>query len=350
MNVDDDTATMSFGDHLEELRSRIIKAALIPIPLVFITYFFSGEILDWLCLPLRRALRAADLNDRLQVLGPAEALLTQIKISIIAAIILAAPWIFWQAWQFIRPGLYKAERRFVYFLLPGSAFMTVAGVCMLYFVMLPLVLLVLVNFGTVLDDELSLDSLRDQQEVINAAETGAIPILPELANPPAIADLKPGMFWLTHNNEIIIVIRSDRDTPTGEAAEALTGDDSNQPMQLEFRRILLTKSTALTQEFRLTTYINFVMMLMLGMVIAFQLPLVMLLLGWLNLLEASFCRANRKFALFGAAIFGAVLTPADPWSMMAMMLPLYLLYEFGIILMATLPASRIAGDAERRSL
>jgi len=333
---DPDAAAMSFGDHLEELRSRVIKALIVPIPLAVVTYAISGEILQWLILPLERALRAANLPEQLQVLSPAEALLTQIKISLIAALILAAPWVFWQLWQFIRPGLYAQERRFVYFLVPGSAFMTAAGVALLYFVMLPLVLMVLVNFGTVLDDELDLQSLKvaTSQTTDVGAETDAPPParIPLLNVPPA--EPKVGDMWLTQDNDLMIVVPGERgggDQTTGAAPP------------LSIRRIPLPRSASIAQQFQLSTYVSFVLILALGMAIAFQTPLVMLLLGWLDLVRVDWLRRNRRYALFGAAVLGAILTPADPWSMVAMMAPLYLLYELGIILMVLFPASRVAG-------
>ncbi|MGI9014785.1 MAG: twin-arginine translocase subunit TatC [Phycisphaerales bacterium] len=355
----DETATMSFGDHLDELRSRLMKALILPLPLMFVTYFFSAEILDLICRPLRSALRAAGLNDRLQVLSPTEALMTQIKISVITALILAAPWILWQAWQFIRPGLHRKERRFVYFLIPGSAVMTAAGLAVYYFIMLPLVLYVLVGFGTVLDDELSLAALKQEQAAVEAdiaaeIDAGTVapttptttPTLGQLLNVPILAfppdKLEPGMCWLTRHHELIIVVPA----VLGADPTTLPRDEAGNYAEgaLELRRILLVKSTAISQEFRLSTYVSFVMLFALGMVIAFQTPLVMLLLGWMNLASVHWLRANRKYALFGTAVLGAVLTPADPGSMVAMWVPLYLLFEFGILLMALLPAKKIAGS------
>lgn len=337
-NYFDDSATMSFGDHLEELRRRIIFAILPPFPLIFVLWPFSDDLLDLIIHPLRRALLSEGLDDRLQVLSPPEALLTQLKVCVIGAIILTAPWILWQAWLFIRPGLYRQERRFVYLLIPGSGVMTAAGLAVFYFIMLPLVLIVLVRFGVALDDELTLDQLRQDLPAIEVAPE-EVPRLPFFEGIPT--ELAAGMWWLTPDHELMIVVPERRglnpnDPPVDEMGSPL-------PIELTVRRIRLIKSTALSQEFRLTTYVSFVLVLALGMVIAFQLPLVMLLLGWLNLASVSYLRKNRKYALFGSAVLGAFLTPADPWSMFAMMIPLYLLFEFGVLLMALLPAHRVAG-------
>jgi sec-independent protein translocase protein TatC len=90
--------TMSFGDHLEELRRRIIYAIAAPLPLAIVIFFFSGELIRVLVRPLFMVLDANDLPRQIQVLSPPEELLTRLKLSIIAAIIVACPWILWQAW------------------------------------------------------------------------------------------------------------------------------------------------------------------------------------------------------------------------------------------------------------
>ncbi|MDP6891167.1 MAG: twin-arginine translocase subunit TatC, partial [Phycisphaerales bacterium] len=82
--------------------------------------------------------------------------------------------------------------------------------------------------------------------------------------------------------------------------------------------------------------------LLLGVSLAFQLPLVMLLGGWLGLLTAAMLRSKRRWALLVCGIVAAITTPADAFSMLLMLIPLYGLYEFGILLVAILPADRVA--------
>ena len=93
-------------------------------------------------------LDAYDLPRRLQSLGPAEVLVIKLKLSLIVAVVLSLPWVIWQAWLFIRPGLYVHERRFAYFLLPGSAVLTTIGLALMYFVMLPLMLPMLARYAS----------------------------------------------------------------------------------------------------------------------------------------------------------------------------------------------------------
>ena len=105
---------------------------------------------------------------------------------------------------------------------------------------------------------------------------------------------------------------------------------------------------AIWQVFRLTSYINFVLILLLGITIAFQMPLVIVLLGWVGIVSVDGLKRNRKWALLVCGILAAITTPADVLSMILMLIPLYLLYEFGIILLQVVPASRLAGSSEAR--
>jgi hypothetical protein len=105
----------------------------------------------------------------------------------------------------------------------------------------------------------------------------------------------------------------------------------------------------IAQEYRLTTYINFVLVLMLGIAIAFQMPLVILLLGWAGLVSAATLRARRRYAIFICGVIAAVVTPgADPWSMLMLLAPLIALYEVSILLVRFVPASSVAEGAVLR--
>ncbi len=105
-----DDRTMPLLGHLEELRSCIIKA-LLSIALALVpTYFFSSELFVLLAQPLQHITPAPPM---LIGTSPAEAFFTKLKVSFIAALFLASPVVFYQAWRFIAPGLYEQERRYV---------------------------------------------------------------------------------------------------------------------------------------------------------------------------------------------------------------------------------------------
>lgn len=313
-----DPHLMSFGDHLEELRRRILLSLILPIPLAFITFMMSEKLIEWLYLPLYRVQIAYDLPTKVQALSPPEIILTRIKLSLIFALILSAPWLLWQIWLFISPGLYQREKRFVNLLIPGSAILTVCGVTLMYFVMLPLMLYVLVGFGTNLrigPDQPELDPRI--QAIIERGDP--IELRYQHPDPPEADHL--WLLWtdqklyasvLDENGEIQIMVVP----PPGESI--------------------------ISQQFHISKYIGFVLILMVGISIAFQTPLVVLLLGWVGLATPDWLSARRKHALLICGVVSAIITPADALSMLVMLFPLYGLYELGIVLLRMAPASRVA--------
>ncbi len=105
----------------------------------------------------------------------------------------------------------------------------------------------------------------------------------------------------------------------------------------------LVQSTGISQQFRVSEYIGLVFIMGLSFAVGFQTPVVVLLLGWVGLVDRKFLARNRKYALFICAIAAAILTPSpDPFSMIILAAPLYMLYELGMILLRVLPAGRVA--------
>ncbi len=320
--------SMSFGDHLEELRRRVLWALAVPLPLAVVLFFAANPLIRMLYRPLDRVLASLGLPRELQVLGPAETIGTQMKLSLIGAAALSAPWILWQAWLFVRPGLYGHEQRFARLLVRFSVFLTAAGLALMYFAMLPLILQILVRFGTGVSSGQALDPraelvLRTDPEIRIRYQDPALPW--------------PGDVWQVWGREELSVAVSPRDPDAG-------------PDAVEIVRVLPHRGSIIAQQFRLTTYINFVLLLLLGTVVAFQMPLVILLLGWMGVITPAELRARRKHALFITAIVAAVVTPPDALSMILMLVPLYGLYELSIFLMVLMPASAVADGTVWRRL
>jgi Sec-independent protein secretion pathway component TatC len=335
--------SMSFGDHLEELRRRIFLALAVPLPLAIVLFFVSDPIIVLLYVPLDSVLETMDLPRRLQALGPAEVLAIKIKLSLILAAVLSAPWIVWQLWKFVQPGLYGHEQRFVRFLLPGSTVLTAAGLGLMYFVMLPLMLQVLVLFGA----SLTVGAAGEAQDPRVAEILSAEPMIELRLDDPESPEV--GDVWLRwpQMELYVAVAAAPAEADQGdEGGEPVTGQDPNP---VELIRVSQWRDSMIAQEFRLTTYINFVLLLMLGIVIAFQMPLVILLMGWLGLVTADGLRSKRKYALLVCAVVAAVITPADALSMLMMLVPLVALFEMSILLLVLAPASAVAeGTVLRR--
>jgi sec-independent protein translocase protein TatC len=129
-----DDRTMPLTGHLEELRWRLITS-LVAVGVAFIPcYFFANVLFDFLARPLRQV-----TQEPLNLIGTGviEAFFTKLKVSFIAAIFLATPVVLHQVWQFVAPGLYANEKRYVWpFICFGSLFFLLgAGFC--YAVVLP---------------------------------------------------------------------------------------------------------------------------------------------------------------------------------------------------------------------
>jgi sec-independent protein translocase protein TatC len=129
-----DDRTMPLLGHLAELRLRLIKA-LVAIALAFIpAYAFADYLFTFLTQPLQQITPSPPA---LIGTGLAEAFFTKLKVSFIAALFLASPAVFYQIWQFIAPGLYEHERRYVVPFVLFASFFFVFGAGFCHVVVLP---------------------------------------------------------------------------------------------------------------------------------------------------------------------------------------------------------------------
>lgn len=126
---------MSFLQHLEELRSRIIKA-LMGLAVAFIgAIIFANELWKIVSEPATLALRHLGFEEKLAQLAPMETFSTVwVKLPMLASIFIASPWILYQIWAFIAPGLYKKERRWAVPFVICSAGLFISGGLFAYFV------------------------------------------------------------------------------------------------------------------------------------------------------------------------------------------------------------------------
>jgi len=116
---------MSVLDHLDELRSRLFRA-LAGFVIVFIgCWFVSEPVLEFLLEPIRRHLFQ---GDDIVFIHLTEPFMIYMKASALMAVFVSAPWVLYQAWAFVVPGLYRRERRLVFpFLFFGSLCFIVGG-------------------------------------------------------------------------------------------------------------------------------------------------------------------------------------------------------------------------------
>jgi sec-independent protein translocase protein TatC len=122
-------ATMPLTAHLEELRWRVVRA-LIAVMIAFVgCFYFSDRVFDLLTQPL---LGLGDSSVQLIGTGITEAFFTRLKVSFIAAVFVASPVIFFQAWGFIEPGLIENERRLAIPFVIAATFFFVSGAVFCY--------------------------------------------------------------------------------------------------------------------------------------------------------------------------------------------------------------------------
>ena len=254
---------MTFWEHLEELRRRIIIAAIAIGTFTVLCLSFSKPIENVIMFPLRTSMNtlianaidttvgsdgsifgflavtlragSSSIDAVLMKVGPLEGIMAFLKLGVTAGILLALPIIIYQVWAFIFPALNREEKRFaVPLFLIIVAFFTI-GAVFAYFIVVPVVL----QFSAQL--------------------------FPEMPN-----------MWDLEN------------------------------------------------------YLSLVTKLILGFGIAFELPIVMAFLSRIGVINARGFREKQNYALLGICVMSALLTPADPWSMLLMAIPLFILYQLGI--------------------
>lgn len=242
--------------HLLELRDRLLKAML-AVGICFVPCaMYMNQLFTFVAEPLKRRLPAGATLIATSVVAP---FTVPFKLAIVLAIGIAMPYVLYQAWAFVAPGLYRHEKKLAIPLLISSIILFYAGAAFAYYVVFPVML---------------------------------------------------SFFVAT--------------TPNG--VQMMTDMGS---------------------------YLDFVMVLLLVFGLAFEVPVATVLLVWTGFVRLASLKKNRGFMLLGIFIFAAFVTPPDAVSQSAMAIPMYLLYELGIIMAGLLLKDKIAArakeDAEREA-
>jgi sec-independent protein translocase protein TatC len=147
--VAEEDQEMTFFQHLNELRSRLLRSIVGLIPAVAVGWLFKKEIKDFLIAPLEPAWEKLHLPGEavLRFAGPADAFMMYMKNSLIAGVLLASPWIFWQLWMFIAPGLYKKEKALAIPFIIASTVCFAGGAVFGYKLVFPEAFTVLLGFS-----------------------------------------------------------------------------------------------------------------------------------------------------------------------------------------------------------
>lgn len=138
---------MSFLEHLEELRQRLLRSIYSIVIGTGICFYFRDAIYAYLARPLTDALHTLNLPEKLVYTNPVDPFNLYIKLSIMAGIFLASPYILWQFWLFISPGLYRNEKKYVWPFVFLTSGLFISGGFFAYKLALPKALEFLVEFG-----------------------------------------------------------------------------------------------------------------------------------------------------------------------------------------------------------
>lgn len=134
---------MTFLEHLEELRVRLIRSLIALVAGFAVAWSFHERIFHFLTSPLRQAYP----DVRFIVTGPSEALILYMKMAFFVGIFLAAPFLLYQVWAFVAPGLYPHEKNYaVPFIVMGSLFF-LGGAAFGHYLLFPLTFRFLIEFG-----------------------------------------------------------------------------------------------------------------------------------------------------------------------------------------------------------
>jgi sec-independent protein translocase protein TatC len=236
--------------HLLELRDRLLKA-VIAVGICFVPCaIYMNQLFTFVAQPLIQKLPKGATLIATSVVAP---FTVPLKLAILAAIALAMPYVLYQIWAFVAPGLYRHERRFAVPLLLSSILLFYAGAAFGYFVVFP----VMFSFFA-------------------AATPVGVLMMTDMAN-----------------------------------------------------------------------YLDFVTLLLFAFGIAFEVPVATVLLVWTGLVKIEQLTTNRGYVILGIFIIAAFLTPPDAVSQCFMAIPMYILYEGGILMARVLLKQKIAAQATK---
>ncbi|MBD3166524.1 twin-arginine translocase subunit TatC, partial [bacterium] len=124
------TPAQTFLEHLDELRGAIIRALIGLVVMCVAGYFIADYLQDLLLFSFR-----THQGTQLALIAPAEGFIVKLKISVVAGIFLASPWVFYQIWHFVAEGLYPHERKMVLPVVFFSTMLFLAGAAFAYMVL-----------------------------------------------------------------------------------------------------------------------------------------------------------------------------------------------------------------------
>jgi sec-independent protein translocase protein TatC len=144
---DEAGAAMSFFDHLVELRKRLISSMAALGVGMLIGISVSKRFINFVVEPMMVALRANHLDDKIYFRSPTGYVGLWVTLGMYLGIVIAMPWVLYQVWLFVAPGLYKHERRATASFIISATLLFLLGIAVAFFGLLPLVLTKVIGFS-----------------------------------------------------------------------------------------------------------------------------------------------------------------------------------------------------------
>jgi sec-independent protein translocase protein TatC len=322
---DPDSFRMTVGEHLEELRGRLILAIGGLFVSILGCLLFSERVMVFFCAPLNSQLRNHGLPEQMYYASLTDPFMTYLKVTMITASAIAGPWMIYQAWKFVAAGLYPNERKMITRYIPLSMTLFISGLVFVYVLVLPLSIKFFIEFSAALTP----------RTFVNTTQVDAPTpyVLPLISGDPKVAPW--GAMWYDPVRKVLKL--------------AIPGPDNN-PNNFRVRTIPLGPESMMVPIITIGEYIDLVLTFEVTFGIAFQLPLVMLALVSVGIVDVAFLKKNRRVMFFGMAVAAAFLAPGDiVTSMLALLVPLIVLYEFGLLLVKFAEARKVREAARESS-
>jgi sec-independent protein translocase protein TatC len=196
---------MSFLEHLEELRRRIIWSVLYVAIGFGVCWTYSKQIFLWMQRPIATALANNHLDTQLVYLNPTEPFNMYMKIGLMAGVFLASPFILYQVWAFISPGLYRNERRYVLPFMFSTVGLFLAGGYFGYRIVYPAALNFLVQTGEGLKPVITIGEYTDlfMTIILGLGVVFEMPILVFFL--ALMGMITPGWMWRNLRYSILVI-------------------------------------------------------------------------------------------------------------------------------------------------
>ena len=155
---EEETGKMSFLDHLDELRKRLVRiVTYLGIGLIA-CFYFSKDIYNFIAVPLTSVLPAGTKPIFTNLTDP---FTLYIKVALLAGVFVTIPFTLYEVWKFIAPGLYRKEKRYVVPFMVSSVLLFLAGAAFCYYIVLPPTYTVLLKFGADFTPAIKIDEYLD---------------------------------------------------------------------------------------------------------------------------------------------------------------------------------------------